>query len=136
MITAKEKAKQAFIILKELGKTPKSKNINDILTKIEKEGYEWSNDGEQWLKKDKQYISINVKADPTVINELMECIIDAIDKLEVAELELVNKPKVYQAKDMDKKNIEGVKAFYLAYKNNSLFEELDLDEDLELDEDE
>lgn len=133
--SSSEKVKLAYKKLVELGKKPKTKNPMDILSQVQKLGYDWDNEINDWIDKTKQTI-INVTSDITIIDDLLEQIKDLVENFEGAELVLKNQPITYQAKTKDNKPIENMKRFYLVYTNNSLNECLSLDDmDIDFDSD-
>lgn len=126
-----EKVKIAVRLLNTLGKKPKGSAI-DIIGQLEKLGYQWDNDAKTWINA-KVQTTIMVRSDVTIIDELLEKILELVTSFDVAELELRNNPIVYQAKDRKGVPIENMKQFYLVYQNNSLEQDISLDEDVDVD---
>lgn len=126
-----EKVKIAVKLLNTLGKKPKGSAI-DIIGQLEKLGYQWDNDAKTWINA-KVQTTIMVRSDVTIIDELLEKILELVTTFDVAELELRNNPIVYQAKDKKGVPIENMKQFYLVYQNNSLEQDISLDEDVDVD---
>lgn len=126
-----EKVKIAVKLLNTLGKKPKGSAI-DIIGQLEKLGYQWDNDAKTWINA-KVQTTIMVRSDVTIIDELLEKILELVTSFDVAELELRNNPIVYQAKDRKGVPIENMKQFYLVYQNNSLEQDISLDEDVDVD---